>query len=152
YPKYKMMCSLFGAGVHSRLFNVVREQMSLCYYCSSSVNRQKGHMLVQSGLENKNAEIAEKEILNQLRYVAESSIEDDLEKARLSIADDYKSICDTPDMIAGWMDSQCLDDEIETPEQHVETLMGVTLDDVKSAAAAVTLDTVYLLRAEEVQS
>ncbi|MCR4747510.1 MAG: insulinase family protein [Clostridiales bacterium] len=151
YPKYKMMCSLFGAGVHSRLFNVVREQMSLCYYCSSSVNRKKGYMLVQSGLENDNAEVAEKEILNQLRYVAESSTEDDLEKARLSIADEYKSICDTPDMIAGWIDSQCLDDEIETPEQHVASLMAITLDDVKSAAAAVTLDTVYMLRAEEVQ-
>ena len=55
-------------------------------------------------------------------------------------------------MIAGWIDSQCLDDEIETPEQHVASLMAVTLDDVKSAAAAVTLDTVYMLRAEEVQS
>lgn len=152
YPKYKMMCNMFGGGVHSRLFNVVREQMSLCYYCSSSISRQKCVMYVQSGVENKNAEVAEKEILNQLKYIAESATEDDLEKARLSVADDYKAICDMTESIAGWIDSQCTDLEIDTPEQHVADLMAVTLDDVKSAAATVTLDTVYMLRAEEVQA
>lgn len=153
YPKYKMMCGMFGGDVSSRLFNVVREEMSLCYYCSSIVNRQKGVMYVQSGIENENAEKAEKEILNQLSYVANSVTEKDLEKIRLASRDTYSSICDTPDMIAGWIDSQCLDDEIETPEQHIEKLMAVTLDEAKAAAAAVTLDTVYLLKAsEEVQS
>ena len=153
YPKYKMMCGMFGGDVSSRLFNVVREEMSLCYYCSSSLNRLKGVMYVQSGIENANAEKAEKEILNQLAYVASSATEEDLEKIKRANKDTYSSICDTPEMIASWIDAQCVDDEIETPDQHAEKLLAVTLDEAKAAAATVTLDTVYLLKAcEEVQS
>ena len=153
YPKYKMMCGMFGGDVSSRLFNVVREEMSLCYYCSSSLNRLKGVMYVQSGIENVNAEKAEKEILNQLEYVASSATEEDLEKIKRANKDTYSSICDTPEMIASWIDAQCVDDEIETPDQHAEKLLAVTLDEAKAAAATVTLDTVYLLKAsEEVQS
>ncbi|MBR5977356.1 MAG: insulinase family protein, partial [Clostridia bacterium] len=152
YEKYKIMCDVFGGGVHSRLFNVVREEMSLCYYCSSRCVRDKEFMMVQSGIENENAEVAEKEILNQLQYVVNDLTEDDLEKSKLSMKDMLATVCDTPDDIMGWMLSQA-QEEFVTPEEHLEKLMAVTLEDVRSAAAAVTLDTVYLLKGTgEVQS
>ena len=152
YEKYKIMCDVFGGGVHSRLFNVVREEMSLCYYCSSRCVRDKEFMMVQSGIENENAEVAEKEILNQLRYVVNDLTEDDLEKSKLSMKDMLATVCDTPDDIMGWMLSQA-QEEFVTPEEHLEKLMAVTLEDVRSVAAAVTLDTVYLLKGTgEVQS
>ena len=33
YHAIKVMCDIFGGGVYSKLFNNVREKMSLCYYC-----------------------------------------------------------------------------------------------------------------------
>lgn len=151
YPKIKVMCDLFGGGTYSRLFSVVREQMSLCYYCSARVYRNKGFIVVQSGVENENAETAITEIQNQLKYVATSITEDDLVMSKRAIIDSNKTICDTPDSIDGWLFTQILDDEIETPEQHSDRINAVTLDDVKEAASAVTLDTVYLLVAKEAE-
>ena len=149
YPKIKVMCDLFGGGTYSRLFSVVREQMSLCYYCSARVFKNKGFIVVQSGIENENAETAIVEIQNQLKYVAENATEDDLLMSKRSIIDTSKTVCDTPEDIDGWLFSQIMDDEIETPEQHAERINAITLDEVKEAAAAVTLDTIYLLIGKE---
>ena len=151
YPKIKVMCDLFGGGTYSRLFSVVREKMSLCYYCSARLYRNKGFIVVQSGVENENAETAIVEIQNQLNYVATSVTEEDLLMSKRSIVDSGKTVCDTPDAIDGWLFTQILDDEIETPEQHSAKIEAVTLEDVKAAASAVTLDTVYLLIGKEAE-
>jgi len=37
--------SIFGSGAHSRLFNTVREKLSLCYYASSMTDKYNGIML-----------------------------------------------------------------------------------------------------------
>ena len=149
YPKIKVMCDLFGGGTYSRLFSVVREKMSLCYYCSARVFRNKGLIVVQSGIENENAETAIAEIQNQLSYVASEASEEDLLMSKRSITDMSKTVCDTPESIDGWLFSQIMEDEIETPEQHAAKINAVTLDEVKEAAANVTLDTIYLLVGEE---
>lgn len=149
YPKIKVMTDLFGGGVHSRLFTVVREQMSLCYYCAARAFRNKGVIMVQSGIENENAETAITEIQNQLKYLATSVTEEDLTLSKRSLADTYKTVCDTPEDIDSWLFSEFMDDELETPLEHTAKLLAVTLDDVKQAAANVTLDTIYLLRGTE---
>ena len=41
--------SIFGSGAHSKLFNNVREKLSLCYYAYSRLEKQKGIMLVKIG-------------------------------------------------------------------------------------------------------
>ena len=149
YPKIKVMTDIFGGGTYSRLFKVVREEMSLCYYCSARPFRNKGIIMVQSGIENENAETAITEIVNQLKYVASDITEEDLSLAKRSLADGFKTICDMPEDIDAWLFSQFLDEEIETPEEHSQKLLAVTLDEVKQAASAVTLDTIYLLRGTE---
>ena len=149
YPKIKVMTDIFGGGTYSRLFKVVREEMSLCYYCSARPFRNKGIIMVQSGIENENAETAITEIVNQLKYVASDVTEEDLSLAKRSLADGFKTICDMPEDIDAWLFSQFLDEEIETPEEHSQKLLAVTLDEVKQAASAVTLDTIYLLRGTE---
>ena len=61
----RLMSALFGGTPHSKLFLNVREKLSLCYYCSSSYDRHKGIVMVQSGVEQKNIEKAREEILRQ---------------------------------------------------------------------------------------
>jgi len=153
YAKKRVMTDLFGGGTYSRLFSVVREKMSLCYYCSSIFMSTKGFILVQSGVENKNAEIAITEIQNQLKYVAESITEEDLSTSKRSIIDKSKTVCDLPETIDSWLFARIMDDEVETPDEYAEKIMAVTLDEVKEAASTVTLDTIYLLKGtEEVES
>ncbi|MBQ0135837.1 MAG: insulinase family protein [Oscillospiraceae bacterium] len=153
YAKKRIMTDLFGGGTYSRLFSVVREKMSLCYYCSSLFMSTKGFILVQSGVENKNAEIAIEEIQNQLKYVAESITEEDLKTSKRSLLDKSKTVCDLPETIDAWLFGRILDEEVETPEEYADKIMAVTLEEVKEAASTVTLDTIYLLKGtEEAQS
>ena len=148
YPKLKIMTDIFGGGTYSRLFMNVREKMSLCYYCSARLYRQKGIIIVQSGIENENAETAILEIQNQLNSMAEGDVDKEILKSSLlSMKDMLNSVCDTPEDIDAWAVSQITDDTFETPLELNARLESVTVEDVIEAAKAVTLDTVFMLKA-----
>ena len=61
--------SIFGSGAHSKLFNNVREKLSLAYYAYSRISRYNSVMLIGSGIEFENFKKAKKEILFQLEAV-----------------------------------------------------------------------------------
>lgn len=150
YPNIRIMTDIFGGGTYSRLFTNVREKMSLCYYCSARLYRQKGIIIVQSGIENENAETAISEIKNQLKAIADGNVcEDDIKASLLSMKDLYNSVCDTPEDIDAWAHSQITEKVFETPEEVIARLSRVTIDDVVSTAKKVSLDTIYLLKADE---
>ena len=54
YPALMVANSIFGGGAHSKLFNNVREKLSLCYYASGSLDKNKGALFVNAGIEFKN--------------------------------------------------------------------------------------------------
>lgn len=150
YPVLRIMTDIFGGGTYSRLFMNVREKMSLCYYCSARLYRQKGIIIVQSGIECENAEIAEKEILNQLKSIAEGDVtKEDLKSSLLSMRDSFSSTCDTPEDIDAWAFSQICNPSFETPDEIIAKLEKVTEEEIAAAAKAVTLDTVFMLKGEE---
>ena len=62
----RVMIDMFGGGPYSKLFTNVREKMSLCYYCSARFMRDKGIVLVQSGIEDENEQKATDAILAEL--------------------------------------------------------------------------------------
>ena len=53
---------IYGGSPVSKLFMNVREKLSLCYYCGSGDNGQKGFLTVHSGIEFKNEKKAADEI------------------------------------------------------------------------------------------
>ncbi len=70
----RLMTAIFGGTPFSRLFVHVREEKSLCYYCAARYDRIKGVLLVDSGVEAKNREVAQKEILHQMDLMREGGI------------------------------------------------------------------------------
>ena len=147
YAAVRTFADLYGGGTYSRLFLNVREKQSLCYYCSARFLGAKGILTVQSGIETENAERAEAEILRQLDEMREGGVtEEDLQKSHRSLREYYLSVFDTPEELDGWFYSQVTDDEFQTPEELVDELQAVTVDEVVAVAEAVTLDTVFLLK------
>ena len=143
----RIAVDIFGGGVYSKLFTVVREKTSLCYYCSAALYNSKGFVLVQSGIEDANEEKAKKEILNQLSLVAQGEFTDDDFSASIKgISDSIISNNDTPETICAWYASQVLRDEPKTPEKYVEEIKAVERQQVISAAKTIMLDTVYMLK------
>lgn len=141
-----VMCDIFGGGPYSKLFNNVREKMSLCYYCSASPVKVKGLITVASGVEAVNAEKAQNEILNQLDAMKRGEFDDtEFESSIKSITDSLKSYNDSQELIDIWYSIKNFGEKIISPEDVAEIISRVTRDDVITAAKGVNLHTVYKL-------
>lgn len=143
----RIAVDIFGGGTYSKLFSVVREKMSLCYYCSAAFFSSKGIVMVQSGIEDANEEKARNEILNQLSLVAKGDFSDeDFSSSIKSITDSIISNNDTPESICAWYSSQIFRESLKTPEAYVEEINEVEKSQVVEAAKTITLDTVFMLK------
>lgn len=145
-----VMSDIFGGGPYSRLFSNVREKMSLCYYCSAATIRQKGLLMVQSGVEEENAEKAEKEILRQLDIVRKGEFSQfEFESSIRSLKDSFKTFNDSQASLDMWYVIKANNDEIISPSAMSEMVERITREDVIKAAEGIKLHTVYRLLPQE---
>ncbi|MBR7071467.1 MAG: insulinase family protein [Clostridia bacterium] len=145
-----VMCDLFGGGPYSKLFANVREKMSLCYYCSASSYRGKGLLLVDSGVEMKNADRAEQEILKQLESVQRGEFGDFEYQASLkSISDSVRAANDSQNAMNLWFSLRIADENLWTPDDFAAQISTVTREQIIDAANGIQLHTVYRLLPKE---
>lgn len=148
----RLMCAVLGGTAHSKLFCNVREKLSLCYYCSSSYIRNKGILLVESGVQNSNIEKAKSAILGEIKSMQDGNISDEeLNAAKLSMSNAFYSCCDTVGGIESFYMSQVLDDKMLSSRESAELVNSITKDDVIRCAKMLTLDTVYTLTGTQPQ-
>ena len=141
---------IYGAGVTSKLFLNVREKLSLCYYCSSGDNGQKGFMTVHSGIEFKNEKKAADEILFQLDEIKKGHISDDeLRDAKLALVDSAERIADSAFNMLNWYFACVMNGEMITPEEKCKKVLAVTAEDIVRISRNIRLDTYYFLCAKE---
>lgn len=146
-PAMRVAVDIFGGGTYSKLFSVVREKMSLCYYCSAALFNSKGIVMVQSGIEDTNEEKAKNEIINQLRLTAEGEFTDeDFSSSIKSLTDSILGNSDTPEEITAWYASQILRNELKAPETYAKEIGSVDRAEVVRAAKTIMLDTIFMLK------
>ena len=150
FPALKVMTAIFGSGTFSKLFMNVREKMSLCYYCSANLNRMKGIITVQSGVETENTQKALDAIRNELDEMRKGNFSDEvIGNAKLSLKETYKTVFDNVIMIDGWFTSQISSGTFRTPEEFISDIEKVSREEIILAANCVTEDTVYILEGEK---
>ena len=150
YHVMQMLNVIFGAGVTSKLFLNVREKLSLCYYCGSSENGQKGYMTVNSGIEFANEKKAVDEILFQLDEIKNGNIsEDELRDARLALLDAIGRVGDSTGNLLNWYFSGVMNGKLITPEEKKAKIESVTTQDIVKKAQSIKLDTYYFLCGKE---
>ncbi len=146
----RLMNAVLGGTPSSLLFRNVREKLSLCYYCSSSYDRMKGILLVQSGVDEANAARAEQEILRQVEALAAGDFtEDDLEAARRCVIQSCEAVGDSQSAVAGWYVAQTLLPQLKTPEEIRREVEAVDRAAVTRAAKRLRCECIYLLAQEE---
>lgn len=149
----RLMTALFGGTPHSKLFLNVREKLSLCYYCSARYDRQKGILLVESGVEQKNIEKARDEILRQLQEMQKGNFEEsEIQAAKMSVANSFVSSCDYLGGLESWYLSQALEGTLLTPQESAGEIGRITREQIVETAKRVTLDTIYTLTGKEEQA
>jgi len=141
-----VMAKIYGGSATSKLFEKVREEMSLCYYCWAKFYVGKGLMLSECGVEKDKIETAKKEILSQLDLMKSGEFTDDeMKHAALSLQNDLKIVNDSLSGIKTWYLSHIYRCDIMSPEEAIERYVGVTRERIVKAAQSVVLDTVYVL-------
>ncbi len=150
---YRVMCDLFGGSPHSKLFTNVREKLSLCYYCSAALRKEKGIIMVQSGILAENKDTALAEIANQLQKIRDGEFtEDEFNASIKGLVDSFNSVYDSPETLDSWCMSQIKRKDIVTPDHTISKIKAVTAQQVQQAAQTVKLDTVYFLQGEEAKA
>ena len=144
-----LLSMILGGMTTSRFFENIREKQSLCYYCSSFSNRFKRVITAYAGVDRSNVDRVKDAILAEFRNVCENGVsEDELQRAKLEIINDAKSVYDGVKAIASWYSSQLLDDKVISPEEYISEIMMVTPQRIREACGKYTLDTVFTLMPE----
>ena len=146
FPALQLLNVIFGSGISSKLFLHVREELSLCYYAASSLDRFKGLMTISSGVEFDQRQRAQEEILRQLDACKDGQITwDELETARRYLLSAFKASLDAPGRVDDFYLGQTICGDPSTMEDRMRQIQQVTLKDVVEAANRIHLDTVYFL-------
>ncbi len=139
--------TIFGGGMISKLFTVIREKMSLCYDISSSYHGSKGIITVAAGIDNNMDGPVRQEILRQLETCQNGDFgEEELFAAKQALLSQLKSTHDSPGAIEGYYATGALSGLKLSPEDYMEAVEQATAEDVAAAAKTLQLHTVYFLR------
>ncbi len=147
FPAMQVMNTLFGAGMTSKLFQNVREKLSLCYSVSSGYYGSKGLVVVSAGIDFDKEALAKEEILRQLSACQAGDITDgELKAAKEAILSSLRATHDSPGAIEGYYATAALSGMGLTPETYMTAVEAVTREDVAAAAKTITLHTTYFLK------
>lgn len=150
YPVMLVYNAVFGGTASSKLFMNVREKLSLAYYASSVYEREKGIIVVSSGIECKNFERARDEIFAQHEAMTCGAVtEAELDTAKKSLINSYRSALDSVKGLVSFNLGRIASGGSFSAEETALRIQEVTLDEVKRIASYVKPSTVYFLKGEE---
>lgn len=142
--------AVFGGGAQSKLFNNVREKLSLAYYAGSMLDKYKGIMLVNAGIEFENFKKAYDETLVQLEEVKKGNIAElEFESSkRFMINSLISAYDDQMALISFYMNQKLTGTLMDIPE-CIKRIEAVTPADAARVMKGACLDTVYFLAGKE---
>ena len=151
FPALMVFNSLYGGCATSKLFLNMREKLSLCYYANSMLDRNKGIMIVSSGIDFSNYDPALNEITLQLENVKKGDIQEwELLSAKRAITTAVKSAMDRPGGLEDLYFSSIVSSHPYDPETLCSMIESVTLSRIMEAAAEITPDTIYFLKGNNI--
>lgn len=137
---------ILGGGIHSKLFQNVREKASLAYYSYSRLDRFKGLMVISSGVDIKNKEKAQEIMLEQLEGIKKGNISDyEYESTMKTLETGIKSLMDSQMQIVDFYLSQEISKTGDSFSAMADKIKKVTKQDVVNISSKIQLDTVYFL-------
>lgn len=141
--------AIYGGGAQSKLFNNVREKLSLAYYAGSMLNKHKGFLMVNAGIEFANYQKAYDEILAQLEEMKKGNITQlEFESSKGFIINSFNSYDDDQaSMIAFYLGERICGTNFDV-EYYKNEINKVKVEDVAKVMQKVRLDTVYFLEGQ----
>ena len=147
FAAMQVLNTVFGAGMTSKLFQQVREKRSLCYAIGSGYYGSKGIVTVSAGIDREKETEVREQVLVQLECCCRGEItEQELGAAKEALLSSLRGIHDSPSSIESYYATHYLSGAFRSPQQYMEQIEAVTLQDVVAAAKTVKLHTTYFLK------
>jgi len=149
YAALQVFNGVLGGFPGSKLFINVREKNSLAYYASSRLESHKGLLLVFSGIAPKDYKKARDIMEEQMEAMKNGDItENELKETKDLIVNSLQETLDHPQGIIEMLYQQVIADTQITPNELIENIKKVTLEEVIEVGKSIVEDTVYLLTNE----
>ena len=140
----------FGSSVHSRLFQIVREKHSLCYYIQSNFDGYKGFLYVYTGVDKDKVDFTLELINEQLMDLQTNLLtEEELNLSKKSVINNIKETEDSQQRSTQQRYIRKLLNNDSTVEERIDAINKVKPVDILNVAKLVKPDTIYLLSPEE---
>lgn len=142
----RVLNALYGGSVTSRLFQNVRERLSLCYDVVSAADAHKGVLAAFAGIDPGSRDAALAEILRQMDSLRDGEIGDaELTAAKLDVIRELRALADDPLRLADYCLDAALHGMLCAPEDLAALADTVGAEDAAAAARGMRTDAVYFL-------
>ena len=133
-----LLSGVLSAGMSSRLFYKLREEMGVAYYVKSHNNPSldHGYLGIFAGVNNKRVEEVVKEILKECNLLITKKVgEKELNKVKAYIIGNMKMALESSDSVAEFYGEQeILKNEIKSLEDKIKEINKVTAGDIQKMA------------------
>ncbi|HHV93200.1 MAG TPA: insulinase family protein [Firmicutes bacterium] len=149
YYKLLVYSGVLGGFPHSKLFINVREKASLAYYVWTHVEATKGFMLINAGIHPDNYQKAVNIILGQVEALNQGRVtEEELEATKRGLINSFLTMEDNPTATIDRGMLEAVHGVRRTPQEVVDLVRRVTVEDLVEQGRKLKLDTIYFLRGE----
>lgn len=146
----RLASALYGGLPTSRLFMNVREKQSLCYYCSASYGYFSGTLMIDSGVDHKNAARAAEAILKELKDMQQAPVTaKELANAKRYMRSMLSSAKDSPDALMNLAFSEWLMHTDRTLDDMMTACESVTAEEIQDALARYQPSVQYVITDKE---
>ena len=136
-----MLSCVLGAGMSSRLFTKLREEMGVAYYVRASNNPSLDHgsFQISAGVNNERVEEVIKEIIKECNLLVKEKIgEKELEKVKSLVIGNTKMSLEATDDIANFYGGQeLLKKELKSLDEKIKEIKKVTALDIQKMAKTI---------------
>ena len=141
----RILTTVLGSGMSSRLFTEVREKQGLCYAINmyNEAGTDYGFVCVSAGIAKRKTDQAIKTIVEELRKVKQEGItKQELQKAQHIIRSGLLLGLEASHSVASyWGEREILCNNIELPREYLEKINATTLAEVQSVANDIFIPT-----------
>ncbi|OHA93429.1 MAG: hypothetical protein A3H52_01880 [Candidatus Zambryskibacteria bacterium RIFCSPLOWO2_02_FULL_39_26] len=140
----KVLNSLLGGGMSSRMFRKLREQMGSCYYVNTDSDKftDHGYLYISAGINIKRIEEVVTAILSELNKIKNEDIStEELQKAKDYLAGHIYLGLESSDSLGLYYAFQdILGEDIKNPDGLIKNIQEVTAKEIQDLAKEIFID------------
>jgi predicted Zn-dependent peptidase len=137
-PTLKVLSTLLGGGMSSRLFQKMREELGICYYVKSSADSltDHGHFTISAGVDKTRLQQAVQGILDELKKIRDEKVSvEELKKAKDYMTGHlYLGLESSDSLVEFYGGQEVMREKLKSPQEVEKEIQKITAGDIQKLA------------------